>query len=54
MCGRIILTHKPKAIPGFQHDLNFEDWQGPRYNIAPTESVATLLNDGTNRVRLTH
>jgi putative SOS response-associated peptidase YedK len=53
MCGRIILTHKPKHLRGLEYDLQFEAWQGPRCNIAPTESVATILNDGTAQVQLT-
>jgi putative SOS response-associated peptidase YedK len=51
MCGRIILTHKPKAIGGYQPEIQFESWPGPRYNITPTETVATLLNDGSSVVR---
>lgn len=53
MCGRIILTHKPTAISGFLPELQFDAWTGPRFNIAPTESVATLLNDGSGQVHLT-
>jgi putative SOS response-associated peptidase YedK len=45
MCGRIILTHKPKKIPGFDPELQFDSWPGPRFNIAPSESVATVLNE---------
>ena len=53
MCGRIILTHKPKKIPGLEPELEFESWPGARYNIAPSESVATVLNDGSGAVRFT-
>ncbi len=53
MCGRIILTHKPKQIQGLEYELQFESWPGPRYNIAPTESVATLFNNGSPEVRYT-
>ena len=53
MCGRIILTHKPKKIPGLEAELQFDGWPGPRYNIAPSESVATVLNDGSGVARYT-
>jgi len=53
MCGRIILTHRPKKIPGLEAELQFDSWPGPRYNIAPSESVATVLNDGSGVVRYT-
>jgi putative SOS response-associated peptidase YedK len=46
VCGRITLTSKPSRLQGIEGPLHFEFWPGPRYNIAPAESVATILNDG--------
>jgi len=53
VCGRITLTSKPPHLQGLEAPRHFELWPGPRYNIAPTESVATILNDGTSTVRET-
>jgi putative SOS response-associated peptidase YedK len=53
VCGRITLTTKPSHLPGLEGTLHFEFWPGPRYNIAPAESVATILNDGAPTVRET-
>jgi len=53
MCGRIILTDKPKKIPGLEPELQFDRWPGPRYNVAPSESVATVLNTSTGVVQYT-
>ena len=53
VCGRITLTHKPSRLQGLEAPLHFEFWSGPRYNIAPTESVATILNDGSATVHET-
>jgi putative SOS response-associated peptidase YedK len=50
MCGRFTLFVDPKdlmaAFPGFEVPL---DWT-PRYNIAPTQPVAVIPNNGENRV----
>ncbi|MBN1268058.1 MAG: SOS response-associated peptidase [Kiritimatiellae bacterium] len=50
MCGRFSLSAKPEdlseAMPEFQAACELE----PRYNIAPTQAVATVLNDGTQRI----
>jgi putative SOS response-associated peptidase YedK len=53
VCGRITLTSKPSRLPGIDGTLHFEFWPGTRFNIAPTESVATILSDGTPTVRET-
>ncbi len=51
MCGRFTLaTEADKlrwAFPGFI----FPDDIQPRYNIAPSQNVAAVLNDGESRVR---
>ncbi|MEE9297241.1 MAG: SOS response-associated peptidase [Phycisphaerae bacterium] len=45
MCGRFTLTSSQeqiaKVLPGLVFDVPID----PRYNIAPTQSVATVLND---------
>jgi len=54
MCGRFTLWLQfgdlIKAFPGFQ----FPEELAPRYNIAPTQSVAAVPNDGTRTVGLFH
>ena len=50
MCGRFTLFVDPKelmeAFPGFAMPV---EWT-PRYNIAPTQPVAVILNTGQNKV----
>jgi len=50
MCGRFtIATRKEKvgdAFPGAAVD----EWHAPRYNLAPSQNVPAILNDGANRV----
>lgn len=54
MCGRFTLWLQfgdlVKAFPDFE----FAEALAPRYNIAPTQSVAAVPNDGTHRVGLFH
>ena len=54
MCGRFTLWLQfgdlIKAFPEFE----FSDVLEPRYNIAPTQSVAVVPNDGERQVRLFH
>jgi putative SOS response-associated peptidase YedK len=49
MCGRFTLTVDPadlqKTFPGF----TFPTQAGPRYNIAPTQPILVVPNDGTNK-----
>ena len=49
MCGRLTITTKERAkliavFPG----LEIPDWPDPRYNVAPTQSVAAILNEQPN------
>lgn len=50
MCGRFTLTISPEqlqqAIPG----LNVPSEMAPRYNIAPSQPVAVVPNDGQRRL----
>ncbi|MDP6776070.1 MAG: SOS response-associated peptidase [Candidatus Latescibacteria bacterium] len=50
MCGRFALASEAEklrwAFPGFI----FPDEIPPRYNVAPTQNVWAVLNDGTGRV----
>jgi putative SOS response-associated peptidase YedK len=49
MCGRFALISGPtdlqETFPGFIFPVQF----APRYNIAPTQPILTLPNDGTNK-----
>ena len=50
MCGRFTLTVDPdelrEALPGFA----IPSGMAPRYNIAPSQPVAVIANDGKNQV----
>lgn len=52
MCGRFSLTVNPEtvqdAFPGFTPPSGPP--MPPRYNIAPTQPVAVIANDGKNRI----
>lgn len=52
MCGRFSLTGGLEAIRRLIEDLESETELAPRYNIAPTQGIAILINDGTRLVRL--
>lgn len=43
MCGRFSLTSELESIKKMIRELNIEDWDKPRYNIAPTQQVATII-----------
>lgn len=58
MCGRYSLT-KPGALKDAFPHLKFPEFSetripalGPRYNIAPTQEVLGVLNDGTSTAEL--
>ena len=52
MCGRFTLT-KPQglrtAFPQFRY-AEFSETRLPRYNIAPTQNVLAVRNDGEERI----
>jgi putative SOS response-associated peptidase YedK len=53
MCGRYTLIHPerlPIDFPRYRHT----EYRLPRYNVAPTQEVLGVLNDGTSRVRVLH
>lgn len=48
MCGRFTLTVEPAALQETFPQYNFPAEGGPRFNIAPTQPVLVLPNDGKN------
>jgi putative SOS response-associated peptidase YedK len=49
MCGRFTLTVDPADLQEAFPDFNFPAQVGARFNIAPTQPVLVLPNDGMNR-----
>jgi putative SOS response-associated peptidase YedK len=49
MCGRFALTVDPADLQEAFPDYAFPPEYAPRYNIAPTQSVLVLPNDGTKK-----
>jgi putative SOS response-associated peptidase YedK len=49
MCGRFTLTIDPAQAQDVFGDFTFPDQFAPRFNIAPTQPVLTIPNDGRNR-----
>jgi putative SOS response-associated peptidase YedK len=50
MCGRFALTIDPSDLREAFADFAFPTQFAPRYNIAPTQPILALPNDGTNKV----
>jgi putative SOS response-associated peptidase YedK len=50
MCGRFSLVADPNELRARFAWLNVPDQIRPRYNVAPTQPVAVVANDGTNRL----
>ncbi len=50
MCGRFTLTADVSALQGAFPWLNVPPEMQPRYNIAPSQPVAVVPNDGKNRL----
>lgn len=50
MCGRFTLTADPNKIREAHPWLNVPEEIQPRYNIAPTQPVAVVPNDGKNKL----
>jgi putative SOS response-associated peptidase YedK len=48
MCGRFTLTADPEQLQQIFPWLNIPVEYSPRYNIAPTQPVAVIPNDGKN------
>jgi putative SOS response-associated peptidase YedK len=54
MCGRFIFTD-PAKIKGLIPDADIDQLRiefAPNYNIAPSQNIPAILNDGSNKVRL--
>ena len=54
MCGRFIFTD-PAKIKRLLPDADIDQIRiefAPSYNIAPSQNIPAILNDGSNRVRL--
>ena len=50
MCGRYRLSRRKQVVEEyFEANSDEEDWS-PRYNVAPTQPVATVRQAGTSRV----
>ncbi len=50
MCGRFTLTADPAALQSAFPWITIPPEISPRYNIAPTQPVAVIPNDGQNRM----
>ncbi|MBN1148719.1 MAG: SOS response-associated peptidase [Anaerolineales bacterium] len=50
MCGRFVLTADPSQLRAAFPGLAIPDDIPPRYNIAPSQPVAVIPNDGKNRL----
>lgn len=50
MCGRFTLTVDPSQLQEVFPWLAIPDQLSPRYNIAPTQPVAVVANDGKNKL----
>ena len=54
MCGRFIFTD-PAKIKGLMPDVDIDQLRiefSPNYNIAPSQNIPAILNDGSKKVRL--
>jgi len=49
MCGRFTLTVDPAQLQDTFTDYNFPTQFAPRFNIAPTQPVLAIPNDGRNK-----
>lgn len=50
MCGRFTLTLDPADLRDAFPSLSFPEGMTPRFNIAPSQPVAVVANDGKNQV----
>lgn len=49
MCGRFTLTVNPADVMGAFQGYQFPDQFAPRYNIAPSQPILAIPNDGRNK-----
>lgn len=54
MCGRFALSAVTSDVEKLQKDLVSKTEIKPRYNIAPTQDIAVILNDAPNEVHSVH
>ena len=50
MCGRFTLTVDPETLQNALPDFNVSAPIGPKYNIAPTQPIAVIPNDGKKAI----
>lgn len=53
MCGRFTLNKKAKKLAEELPDIEVDEHIEPRFNIAPNQPVATVLNDRTHKMTFT-
>jgi putative SOS response-associated peptidase YedK len=49
MCGRFTLTVNPEDFQQTFNDITFPSQFSPRYNVAPSQPVLAIPNDGKNK-----
>ncbi|HEY8240395.1 MAG TPA: SOS response-associated peptidase [Kiritimatiellia bacterium] len=50
MCGRFTISTRKEKIEDAFDGAAVDEWRGPRYNVAPSQDVPVMLNDGSRRV----
>ncbi len=48
MCGRFTLTVDPADLQKHFNDFSFPEKYAPRYNVAPSQAILAIPNDGRN------
>lgn len=51
MCGRFTIAAQRERIATALPGITVGEWYGPRYNVAPSQAVPAVLNDGTHALR---
>ena len=54
MCGRFTLASDPKTLTETFPDFEAPTELSPRYNIAPSQDVAVIANNGENKIEYFH
>ncbi len=50
MCGRFALSAKTSEIEKLLHRVKFKDELNPRYNIAPSQQIAAVINTNSKEI----
>jgi putative SOS response-associated peptidase YedK len=50
MCGRFTIAVRKEKVRDLVKDAKVTEWKGPRFNVAPTQDVPVILNDGHREV----